>query len=167
MDRRDILRSLAAFGVSTGLPLEFVSASPIVGGRPSSHFAGAMEFTIRPGQIFLALEHLRHMGRHADWIVLMFKTLIPSADSDDQWLNLQYSIEGNTVGLDWVLLGARNIADRQKIIDLCEFHNYEVMTRELNDVGFLRVERGPGGHPNSPACGHPKLLHPERGVKAS
>jgi len=26
---------------------------------------------------------------------------------------------------------------------------------------------GPDGHPNSPTCGHPKLLHPERGVKAS
>ena len=25
---------------------------------------------------------------------------------------------------------------------------------------------GPGGHPNSPGYGHPKLLHLERGVKA-
>jgi porin len=32
------------------------------------------------------------------------------------------------------------------------------------NLQWVKPARGPDGHPNSSTCGHPKLLHPERGV---
>jgi len=32
----------------------------------------------------------------------------------------------------------------------------------INTYGYANQDPIPGGHPNSPTCGHPKLLHPER-----
>ena len=61
--------------------------------------------------------------------------------------------------------GARNREPRQE----WRIGEIERWSRKWRVFRFRprSVENGPDGHPNSPTCGHPKFLHPERGVTAS
>ena len=62
--------------------------------------------------------------------------------TDDQSLALQYSVIDGVVGLDWVLLGPRNVADASDLAHFARGLGYRVQQREMNSVGFLRVEDG-------------------------
>jgi len=44
------------------------------------------------------------------------------------------------MGLDWVLLGPRNIADKDKIMAFATERRHVVTERELNGVRYLRIE---------------------------
>lgn|SRR5665647_2593427 len=56
--------------------------------------------------------------------------------------NLQFSIENGTVGLDWVLLEPRNIADEVRIAEFIASKGHAVTEMGINDVEYLRVEDG-------------------------
>jgi hypothetical protein len=69
--------------------------------------------------------------------VLMFDSpLSPKGDT----VNLQYSVEHGAVGLDWVLLGEINIADKEKISTFAAQLGHPMTEREMNNVRYLRVE---------------------------
>lgn len=150
MKRREIFKALAAVGLSVAYPIELARALPLdVGertpnlvGRSSTLVPTAREFTIRPTQIPYIVRQLVRKGTDASWIVFMFETSVASAETGDRILNLQYSVEGEVVGLDWVLLGERNMADESDIARLGEAYKYRVLEREVNGVPFLRVENG-------------------------
>ena len=72
----------------------------------------------------------------------MFNTAITSAVTDDQCLNLQYSIQNDTVGLDWVLRGERNIEDKNALAKFVRHVGHKITKRRLNGVQYLRVEDG-------------------------
>src|SRR5438045_1167519 len=55
-------------------------------------------------------------------------------------VNLQYSVEQGAAGLDWVLLGQTNIADREKVAAFAARLGYPMTEREMNNVRYLRVE---------------------------
>ena len=55
-------------------------------------------------------------------------------------VNLQYSVEHGTVGLDWVLLGQTNIADKDKVAAFAAQLGHAMTEREMNKVRYLRVE---------------------------
>lgn len=72
----------------------------------------------------------------------MFKTDVPSVDTTDDYLNLQYCVEQGVVGLEWVLLGPRNIADKKRLTNYMKHQGHKVIAKEMNDVAYLRVEEG-------------------------
>lgn len=87
------------------------------------------------------VEQLRAKGGDASYAVLMFCT--PYAlEGEDPIINLQYSVDGNVLGLDWVLLGARNIEDKERIAAFITRAGHAVTEQEVNGVRFLRVEEG-------------------------
>jgi hypothetical protein len=55
-------------------------------------------------------------------------------------VNLQYSVEHGAVGLDWVLLGQTNIADKEKVAAFAAQLGHTMTEREMNNVRYLRVE---------------------------
>jgi hypothetical protein len=64
---------------------------------------------------------------------------VPPGSSDGEAVNLQYSIERGTVGLDWVLISPRNIADQAKVSQLASKHGFLLNEREMNGVRYLRA----------------------------
>jgi hypothetical protein len=73
------------------------------------------------------------------WFALIFGT--PDRPSDDDAVNLNLSVENGSVGFDWVLLGPRNIEDQEKFRAFARAHGSEPVSRTMNGVSYLRVER--------------------------
>jgi hypothetical protein len=82
------------------------------------------------------ISQLERSGKDGHFVVLMF---VPRGSTDGESVNLQYSIDGGVVGLDWVLLGPRNIADRAKVGEFAAKLGHQLNERELNGVHYLRV----------------------------
>ena len=61
-------------------------------------------------------------------------------NNDEIFPNIQYSIENDEVGFDWVLLATQNIRDEEAVSGFLTKQGYVVKKREMNDVRFLRVE---------------------------
>lgn len=95
-------------------PIEVGGALHHLSSRESNNFTTMFEFSIRPSRIPAVIEQLRQKGSEASWVVFMFYTSRPSVE-EDNCPALQYSIQNGKVGLDWVLLGPRNIADKSRI----------------------------------------------------
>jgi hypothetical protein len=66
----------------------------------------------------------------------------PGKQSRDEAINIQFSIENGTSGLDWVLLGASNITDKERFTKFASQRGYQVTEKEGNNVKYLRVEAG-------------------------
>lgn len=60
--------------------------------------------------------------------------------SEQDVLNLQFSVENGKVGFDWVLLAPRNIEDQAKFRAFAREHGVEPVGRTVNGVSYLRVE---------------------------
>lgn|SRR5678815_3519479 len=75
--------------------------------------------------------------KDGSFAVFMFDSA-PSHGEDA--VNLQYSVERGTVGLDWVLLGKTNIADKEKIAAFASKLGYSLTEQEMNKVRYLRTE---------------------------
>jgi hypothetical protein len=76
-------------------------------------------------------------SKDGSFAVLMFDS--PLSRGGDA-LNLQYSVEHRAVGLDWVLLGQTNIADKEKVAAFAAQFGHTMTEREMNNVHYLRVE---------------------------
>lgn len=74
------------------------------------------------------------------YAVLMF---VPTESQDGEHVNLQYAVEKGKVGLEWVLLGEKNIEDQDEIFIFSRGNGYEIEECEMNSVRYLRTE-GPG-----------------------
>jgi hypothetical protein len=55
-------------------------------------------------------------------------------------LNIQFSIEGGHVGIDWVLLAPLNLESQSRFVEFFERKGRPVARREQNQVKYLRVE---------------------------
>jgi hypothetical protein len=65
----------------------------------------------------------------------------PDRPSDEDALNIQMSIENGKVGFDWVLLGPRNIQDKEKFRTFARAQGIEPVFKSENGVSYLRVEQ--------------------------
>lgn len=122
-------------------PIEVGGALHHLSSRESNNLTTMFEFSIRPSQIPAVIEQLRQKGSEASWVVFMFYTSRPSVE-EDNCPALQYSIQNGKVGLDWVLLGPRNIADKSRIAKFIASRGHKVAEMEMNEVFYLRVENG-------------------------
>jgi hypothetical protein len=75
--------------------------------------------------------------KDGSFAVFMFDSPLSSAGDA---VNLQYSVEHGAVGLDWVLLGKTNIADKEKVYAFAAQVGHSMTEREMNNVRYLRVE---------------------------
>ena len=75
--------------------------------------------------------------KDGSFAVFMFDSPL-SAGGDA--VNLQYSVEHGAVGLDWVLLGKTNIADKEKVSAFAAQRGHSMTEHEMNNVRYLRVE---------------------------
>ena len=82
------------------------------------------------------ISQLQQSSKDGHFAVFMF---VPPGSTDGEAVNLQYSIEGGVVGLDWVLLGPRNIADRAKVTEFASKLGYRLDEHEMNGVRYLRL----------------------------
>lgn len=100
----------------------------------------APQRTVTVSQIPAVVARLVQNGQDASWAVFMFSRP-RGVIGGDGTLNLQYSIEQGHVGLDWVLLGPANIAEREHVSEFMEGHGYTPTTERVgNNVHYLRVE---------------------------
>lgn len=72
--------------------------------------------------------------------VFMFNR--PGQPGADDTVNIQYAVDNRRVGLDWVLIGPRNIADEALFSEFARAAGYDPQKREQNGVRYLRVEDG-------------------------
>ena len=82
------------------------------------------------------ISQLERSGKDGHFAVLMF---VPPGSTDGEAVNLQYSIDSRVVGLDWFLLGPRNIADQKKVSEFALKLGYRLDAHEMNGVRYLRV----------------------------
>ena len=89
-------------------------------------------------QIPAVVAKLQREGEDSSFAVFIF---VPTTgEPSGVPVNLQYSIENGVIGLDWVLLSPRNIADRKALSTFIIKSGYKISEREENDVKYLRVE---------------------------
>jgi len=93
------------------------------------------------GQIPVVFDQLKAAHKDASWAALAFCSPAEPA-SRETAVNLQFSVENGAMGLDWVLLAPRNIADKDKIVAFIKERHYTVLERGGNGVRYLRVEDG-------------------------
>jgi hypothetical protein len=89
-------------------------------------------------QIPEIVRQLRSKGQNASWVVFLFAK--PGTTSDDDVVNLQFSVEDGHAGLDWVLLAPRNIKDRGAIEAFAAQRGFRMQEKQSNGVQYLRVE---------------------------
>jgi hypothetical protein len=116
--------------IKNGLPVEFQAYLPDGVEEPDYPL-------VQVNKIPNVVESLRNGMGYPRYAVLMF---LPSDSNDDDYVNLQYSFENDTIGLDWVLLGERNIDDKKAIIAFTKKFGYKFERYEMNKVKYLRIE---------------------------
>jgi hypothetical protein len=85
------------------------------------------------------LSALSSTGRDGHFAVFLFgPDGQPPAQMDA--LNIQFSIEGGRVGIDWVLLAPLNLESQSRFVEFFEKKARAVIRRENNQVKCLRVE---------------------------
>lgn len=86
------------------------------------------------------LQEFQMRAEPGDYIVFMF---FDPADEDSPAVNMQYSVNDQGVpGLEWLLIGDKNISDRDKVTDLFVAAGYGYDLYNVSDVELLRVENG-------------------------
>ncbi len=96
----------------------------------------APTYPVTSRDIPAVISQLERSGKDGHFVVLMF---VPPGSTDGESVNLQYSIDGGVVGLDWVLLGPCNIADQAKVSEFAAKLGHRLDEREMNGVRYLRV----------------------------
>src|SRR5262249_25586455 len=87
------------------------------------------------------LAALSATGRDQSFAVLLFGADgQPPAPVDA--LNIQFSMEGGRVGIDWVLLAPLNVDAQARFVEFFGRKGRTVARREMNQVKYLRVEGG-------------------------
>ena len=97
------------------------------------------EYQVLVSQIPEVVEQLRTKGADTAFAVLMFESPM-ARPGEDPVINLQYAIEDGVLGLEWVLLGPRNIEDKDLVEDFITRAGHTVALCEMNNVRYLRVD---------------------------
>lgn len=133
------LANLAAVAIFAGLGIVvFAYIRGLVRGVRESYLPpAAPAFTLRDvPRVFAALSSTGGDGSFA--VILFGADGEPPAQADA--LNVQLSIEGGRLGIDWVLLAPLNVASQSRFVDFFEGRSRAVLRRESNEVESLRVE---------------------------
>ena len=96
----------------------------------------APTYSVAANEIPEVVSQLQRSAGHGHFAVLMF---VPPGSTDGESVNLQYSTENGIAGLDWILIGAPNIADKEKVIETAAKLGYRLEEREMNEVPYLRM----------------------------
>lgn len=91
-------------------------------------------------QIPEVFERLKKEGKDGSFVVFMFQPL--NQPTADDAINIQFSIEDGRIGLDWCLIAPSNIRDKEKFERLVLSLGSKVLSREMNQVKYLRIEDG-------------------------
>lgn len=104
---------------------------------------------ITANQIPAVFLELKCQGNDGSYALFSFE---PRNDNSGDEVFLQFSIENGVVGLDWTCsipkvrnslpAYVRNNADRSKFVGFANALGFEVANKEMNNVMYLRVERG-------------------------
>jgi hypothetical protein len=129
------MRTLITLAIATALSAIVFA----VRGQRSSRAAAMPSVTVRdiPG----VLGALSATARDGNFAVFLFGA-DGQAPAETDALNVQLSIEGGRVGIDWVLLAPLNLESRSRFVAFFERKGQTVGAREMNDVKYLRVEGG-------------------------
>lgn len=98
----------------------------------------ARESLVTVEQIPDVVAKLQREGKDSSFAVLMFEPR--AGEPSGVPVNLQFSIKNGVIGLDWVLLSPRNIADKKALSAFITSAGHAVSEHEMNDVRYLRVE---------------------------
>jgi len=96
----------------------------------------ATTYSVAANEIPEVINQLQRSLGYGHFAVLMF---VPPGSTDGESVNLQYSTENGIVGMDWVLIGPRNIADKAKVIELATKLGYRLDECDMNNVRYLRL----------------------------
>jgi len=102
--------------------------------------AGLDEFEIAVHDIPAVVARAKAQAKDGSFAVFVFSP--PGGHLPDDAVNIQFSFEGGRIGLDWVLLGAPNVRDREKYERLVGSLGYKIVAKEEPGVKYLRVEEG-------------------------
>lgn len=91
-------------------------------------------------QMPVVFDRLEKEGEDGSFAAFTFQP--PGTSNRDDAINIQFSIENGRIGLDWCLLGAANIRDKDKLERFITAQGYKARLQELNEVQYLRVEEG-------------------------
>ncbi len=118
----------------------FVLVAAVLASRRTARtFAPARLPSVRTEDIPAVLAALSSEGHDGDFAAFLFgESGQPPARMDA--LNVQFSIEDERMGIDWVLLAPPNIENQTRFVAFLEGNGRSVQQRQVNDVGSLRVE---------------------------
>lgn len=132
--KQRITTSLLALGVELDPPLAELGPED----RVSFSHINPEHFPLVPVRQVPAVLKALQLGAGAiKFAVFMF---VPKGRSEDDYLNLQYSVEKEAIGLDWVLLGAGNIQEQGTVQEFAKRHGHKMAKCVLDEVEYLRVE---------------------------
>jgi hypothetical protein len=97
----------------------------------------ANESTIRVADIPAVFSQLRATGSDGSFAVFI---PTPEQSDSDESVNVQFSIENASIGLDWVLISSVNIRDQEKFEDIARRSRFNYLETEMNGVRYLRTE---------------------------
>ena len=97
----------------------------------------ANESTVRVSDVPRVFAQLRATGSEGSFAVFM---PTPEQSDSDESVNIQFSVENGTVGLDWVLISPVNIRDQEKFEEIARKARFHYREMEGNGVRYLRTE---------------------------
>ena len=97
----------------------------------------ANESTIRVSDIPAVFAQLKATGSEGSFAVFI---PTPEQSGADESVNIQFSIENGSIGLDWVLISPVNIRDQEKFKDITRRFRFQYRETEGNGVRYLRTE---------------------------
>lgn len=131
---------LAAALLIAGLLL-WLGGRTIIFDRPRGLPRTITPKSITVDQIPIVVAQLRNNGAERAFAAFAFSSKSEPA-TDDTVVNLQYSVEAGSIGLDWVLIAPRNKKDKDKVAAFITGQKHRLLEKEGNGVHYLRVEDG-------------------------
>jgi len=100
----------------------------------------AEQHVVQLSDIPQVYERLKEQGSEGAFAVFMFSD--HGKLGEEGQVNIQFSVENGTIGMDWVLIGPVNIRDEKRIDDFLRLRGSPANRREGNGVRYLRTEQG-------------------------
>ena len=108
--------------------------------RVAAADAGLNEFEISVQDIPSVFARVKAQAKNDSFVVFVFAP--PGSRPSDDTVNIQFSVEGGRIGLDWVLLGPLNNRDRGRYERLVGSLSYKFVAKDKDGVNYLRIEEG-------------------------
>ena len=109
-------------------------------------------FSCKEASVENKYPNLKDLKVNLDAVPTIFKNVADSRkqgafatfaiEHNDDSINIQFSYEDGSVGLDWVLLGDANIQDKDKFEEYLKSQGIKIEKKMLNNVSYLRVTQG-------------------------